>query len=517
MQMGQDSVILVSSLFSRLDAHPQRVILTQRRQAYISPTRLRSHKPSFPNGFLHEKSISSSNHHLVLFGKHSLFTSCCRQESLKSWNGETMPPTMPTLEQWLTDHPHVADHIVWEMPNLLTPPSSVALPWAEWPDSYKQKLQDNFHLYGKWNEVFSKWRKKWTTSDFNPSTVHYFKVPSTTIDADPWPVKDPPENLHIGDGWTIMDSPAAFDLYIKHVAMILAVEIGHFVPWSILKYDRPSVRQLLDGRKTFKWQLGGPEFGGINKTGHLLTTYVVPAPPTITASFLGIHRLIGKTPFNTIYLVLNWARSNLHHFAGGEVASGKQLGEVYWQYKGTTPVSRMINGTEASEAVGGYWSKGIHHWTAGCPGTTGFLREVLRVVNIPVQEIDVGHKLPHFTSVGLALSHGDDPYELAPEIPIDELPISQSTFKAWFLDDPNPTHNVSRRVAELTLQYLPLQLLDKRCLDISKGNTDHANSTVYLGYFTGVYSVAELEALQLWEKMDEKINSLGGCQKIPHF
>jgi hypothetical protein len=49
------------------------------------------------------------------------------------------------------------------------------------------------------------------------------------------------------------------------------------------------------------------------------------------------------------------------------------------------------------------------------------------------------------------------------------------------------------------------------------GNTDHANSLVYHSCFIGVYTVAELEALQLWEKMDEKINSLGGCQKIPHF
>src|SRR5207247_376450 len=171
-----------------------------------------------------------------------------------------MPPTMPTLEQWLTEHPHVADYIVWEMPNLLSPPSSVVLKWAEWPDHYKEKLQNTFHLYGKWNEVFSTWYKNWKTSDFNPPTLQVFKVPSTTIEADPEPVKDPPENLHLGDGCTILDSPAAFDLYIKHVAMILAVEIGHFVPWSILKYDRRSVRQLLDGRKTFKWQLGGPEF-----------------------------------------------------------------------------------------------------------------------------------------------------------------------------------------------------------------------------------------------------------------
>jgi hypothetical protein len=424
---------------------------------------------------------------------------------------------MPTLKQWLTDHPLAAEYIVWEMPNLLIRrPSSVVLRWADWPDPYKQRLQNTFNFYGQWNEVFSTWYKKWTTSDFNPPPVQVFHVPSTTIDSDPEPVKDPPENLYPGGGWTTLDSAAAFDLYIKHVAMILAVEIGHFVPWSILKYDQPSVKQLLDGRKMFKWVSGESEFGGVDKTGHRLTTLVVPAPPTITASFLGINKLIGKTPIDTIERVLNWARC-LIHFGSGEVASGKQLGEVYWQYKGTTPVSRMINGTEASEAVGGYWAKGTHHWTAGCWGTTGFLREVLRVVNIPVQEIDVVHKLPHFTSVGLALSHGDDPYELAPEIPIGELPISESTFKAWFLDDPNPTHNVSRRVAELTLQYLPLQLLDKRCQDISMGKTDHANSLVYHAYFTGVYTVAELEALQLWEKMDEKINSLGGCQKIPHF
>ena len=72
--------------------------------------------------------------------------------------------------------------------------------------------------------------------------------------------------------------------------------------------------------------------------------------------------------------------------------------------------SRIIAGTpfagEENMPLGG-----ILHRTAGCHGTAGFLRAVLRTVNIPVQERYAnGHGIVAFTSESRYLSHADDPY-----------------------------------------------------------------------------------------------------------
>src|SRR5664280_1036466 len=142
------------------------------------------------------------------------------------------------------------------------------------------------------------------------------------------------------------------------------------------------------------------------------------------------------------------------------------------------------------------------------------IKEVLRPVNIPVDVVIIGgHWTPHFINEHKYLSHGDDPYALAPEIPIGELPIDQATYDAWFVNNPNPLHNVGRRVMELTIQYLPKQLLWEYCLDGVQSN-DHASGRVYNNNFAPGYTVAELEAMQLWEKLAAKVAALGGCGNI---
>ena len=53
------------------------------------------------------------------------------------------------------------------------------------------------------------------------------------------------------------------------------------------------------------------------------------------------------------------------------------------------------------------------HWTAGCHGTTGLLRNVLRAVNVPVQILRVcGHGQVHVLTEGTYLDHADNPYNL---------------------------------------------------------------------------------------------------------
>jgi len=68
-------------------------------------------------------------------------------------------------------------------------------------------------------------------------------------------------------------------------------------------------------------------------------------------------------------------------------------------------------------------------------------------------------------------------------------------------------------MVELILVYLPDKLLEKRCEDISNG-LDHESSQLY-EYFRRFYSVEELVAMNLWEQLDDKIASFGGCENLP--
>ena len=235
--------------------------------------------------------------------------------------------------------------------------------------------------------------------------------------------------------------------------------------------------------------------------------------------------MIAEGRLKTIGNLLDWCRSNMIHFLGRFNAKNM---EGHWQYRGEAPISRVISGTTI---VFYPYKKGdtspplveSGHFTAGCWGTTAFLRAVLRVVNIPVKETTAdGHSLPYFMSEGKHLSHGDDPYdrfssnrELHLPHPhlVEELFIDQTTYDAWFGPGvASEGANVSRRPRELAIEYLPRYLLAQRCRDIREGKS-HADSWVY-NSFQRNYSVEDLEAMNLWSRIDGKINRLGGCETV---
>ena len=148
--------------------------------------------------------------------------------------------------------------------------------------------------------------------------------------------------------------------------------------------------------------------------------------------------MIARNRLSTIVSLLDWSRDYLRHYSYDNSSCPNPnvqdtlLMNWYWQYRGLPPVSRIITGTADQQ------KKQFAHWTWGCGGTTSFLRAVLRAVNIPVaNEISAGHSQAHFTSEGLYLSHGDDPYNIRgmSEIPTEQLLIDQKTFDALFGPD----------------------------------------------------------------------------------
>ena len=178
---------------------------------------------------------------------------------------------IPDINAWLVQHPEIAQHILWHTKIPLLPIARRRR-WADWPAGNKQKLVDCFAAYWSWNDTIWEWYDTWADSGFAVLPEGYGPSPSTTLDADPSPVLDPPINIQLsapgGSTWTVIDSVAAFDLYIRYVAMTLVVEIGEHVGWSMFDYDWKSLPELLDGSRMFRWiGKGNSPWGVINAAG----------------------------------------------------------------------------------------------------------------------------------------------------------------------------------------------------------------------------------------------------------
>jgi len=244
---------------------------------------------------------------------------------------------------------------------------------------------------------------------------------------------------------------------------------------------------------------------------------VLPSPPVPTYRFLKMNNLIANDRYHTIGRVLNWCRENLVHYAYGSTTKNM---EDQWQYRGWPPVSRIISGTPYT----GY-QEDIRHRTAGCHGTTGFLRAILRTVNIPVKKIQVEtttsiHATPAFLSENMYLTHGDDPYspraKCTPPYPAEELLVNQDKFDEWLGPDltaEERSKNLGRRVVELDLMYLSNYLLHLHCADLAAERSPE-QSEVYLSFWR-YYTLEALEEANLWARLDEKVESFGGCDHVP--
>jgi len=305
-------------------------------------------------------------------------------------------------------------------------------------------------------------------------------------------------------------APADAWAYFKaSVAQSLAVEIGQQVLWSIQAYSAPQLAQLFDSREMFYWNASPAGYRIDSMHGN-----IVPAPPARSYAFLGTGSLIANTRLDTLSRVVDWCRANLVHFSGGLTAANMQ---DQWQYRGVPPMTRVLDGTVQTSQP----ALGVMHRTAGCWGTVGLLRALMRAINVPVKLVtNAGHAQPWFMADARYLSHGDDPYnaltKATPPIPASEIPIDQAKFDAWFgaaVSATDKANNVGRRTRELAIVYLPNYLLHAYCSDIANGK-GHGNGQVF-DTLSLNYTVAQLEAQTLWTRMDAKIAGFGGCAHVP--
>src|SRR5574341_315047 len=364
------------------------------------------------------------------------------------------------LNAWLNARPAIAGSIVWE-------DAAGAHVWSSWSPAWKTELREAFDI--------TRIRSSIPVADVPPNQV--------TL-ADSQQVN------------TVLSPSDAWAYFKASVAQSLAAEIGAQLPWSLQSYSAGQLAQLFDSREMFRWNASPGGYRIDSMHGHL-----VPGPPVRSYEFLGTSELIGSTRLDTVAKVIEWCRANLVHFSGGTTAANM---EDQWQYRGYPPMTRVLAGTVQTS----HPELGVMHRTAGCWGTTGLLRALLRVINIPVKLVtNAGHAQPWFVADSQYLSHGDDPYNrlstAIPPIPAATILIDQAKFDSWFglgVSETDKLNNIGRRPVELAITYLPNYLLEVYCSDLSTGKT-HANGQVY-DIFSRNYTVAQLEGQNLWGRMD---------------
>jgi hypothetical protein len=386
------------------------------------------------------------------------------------------------VNRWLSEHPSVQAAVRWEAPD------GTVRGHAEWEPALRDQLQTVFGVIARGE------------SPLLPAVPPL--APSRDADM-PFPLN--PELARWPPG-------TARDYFVAFVAQSLAVEIGRWVPWSISGYAPAELAPLLDSRSLFVAEPATQTYRIPFTLGA-----ITPGDPVRLHRFLQANGLIGPTPRDTIERVVGWTGRNVVHFTGDWDAANVF---AQWQYYGWPPVERILAGTVNEKQRG----MGVQRRSGACFGTVGLLHTLLRTVNVPVEVLNpcLGHGIPHFVREDLYLSHGDDPYDVfmiaTPPIPFGELLIDRAQYEEWMGgggDEVSITvcKHVGRQVRDLAIRHLSNQLLRLRCTDRGAG-TAPADSQVY-DVFRFDYSVEQLRKQRLWERLDEKIAALGGCDKVP--
>ncbi len=386
----------------------------------------------------------------------------------------------PYVECWLSHNTNVRDAIRWET-------SSGSVAFTSWTSSQRKDFREAFSAIWYW-------------------------MKGGMVGTNPLLLANPPQNIVAStladDDYptTVISASDAWPLFVSTVAFSLVMELGAYVPWSMTADDAETLKTLFDSTRMFLYHstTGGYEVSAVSGRS-------LPASPTMTYQFLKNQGAMQSTRLGTLGGLMTWGRKYMDHFLDGYTASNAV---AHWGYRGAPPAQRVMDGT-FNTWEGGSW---FGNWTAGCHGTNGFMRSVMRVVNVAVFYTTAdGHATPYFQSEYLYLSHGDDVYNaLVKSIPpfaMTLLPISQSKYDSWFgagVSSSALAANVGRSPVELAVNTYSKSLLDAYCSDVAAPRKTHETGTV-AAIFADFYSVDFLEKTQLWQRLADEVTLLGGC------
>ena len=374
--------------------------------------------------------------------------------------------TPRVLDCWLEENATIANAITWNGGQ-----------WRAWPDSRREELRSMFQTVRNWRAI-----------GFGPWPGPAFVEPPVNLEA-PF--------LSDSELETVIDSDEARRRYLAQIAVMLASEIDAWVPWSLRDYSSAVLEEMF--RSDLNQYLPGTG-------GHIISGGLTPAHVATIYRFFLDEGIIGATPVETIARLLEWCRDHMEHyynFLPPDDLPAREQYEMFWHYSGFPPVARIIEGTVASDPR--FPGAPPRSWTAGCTGTTRFLRAVLRVLNIPVREIirpeTGGHAIPFFAGEGLYLSHGDDPYTQGfrtGDFTGRDLLITTDQWMRWF----PPTargENVGRRTVDLNLERPSAYVVSLFCRDEWQG-LSRADGSV-LDYASHFYTLAHLESIGFYERL----------------
>ena len=389
------------------------------------------------------------------------------------------------LDYWLNAHPAVANAMYYEGKHFHGT-------WPTWPEDLKKDLAD------RWAAMVAWYGQGMPSPD-----------PSSFTDPIPKVAGDPAWNFGF-----VMPAGRGRRMYLSHVANSLALEMTGKVPWTVTTYSAQDLAYVFSMQYWIMY-LKPPD---TTVEGYYFEEGASPATPAHVMRFFTANNLLGTDALDTVGRLIGWCHVLIHYFT--EDASQEPDIHAFWGPDVfPIPSSMLINGTNYT---GGSQPR-FGRYTYGCSGTTEFLKSVLRAVNIPVQLVvpTCGHTMPLFPTIHRALSHGDAPYNWGPDctafdgwpVPTPgERLITLSQWHQWFDPpiDPNISiNNVGRRMAELAVQYQSDALLDRYCQDTAAG-LDHASGQVAAMVKT-YYTVSQLEALHLWDKLAAKATATNYC------
>lgn len=334
----------------------------------------------------------------------------------------------------------------------------------------------------------------------------------------PFPISGPPP---LDDDGT-MTRCAAWKIYLAHVAQSFWVDANRLVPWRLRDANAEHLEHLLDSRRLLHFGEEGHKFS-TNVMGR-----VTDWAPVYSWDFLVANGLIGSTQWVTIKRLADWVRDNLRHIIGyqhdndgGPFDSQLDQWEYIFGYRGPPPVNRMIDPLPGRDRI-----------SHGCWGTDGFLAAVLRSANIPVRHgrsnfSGDNHSRAEFFTVGRNLMHGDDLYNgmVAPganTVPIHRIFLTNQELDD-LIDSPEPlpgktvaetaTHNKSKRMTGLAVEYMTNWLLQKRCKDLGSGASGPASELqqALKDYYT------PSQMAQIIQDCDAALAAIpGGCGAVWH-
>ena len=396
------------------------------------------------------------------------------------------------LSCWLDQNPKVAAAMYFEN-------SSYYGTWPTWPAAVKQQFFQYFDLMVCWyNQV--------------PARVGGYQLfPDRIPVSGP---KDPTWGL-----WMPEDLGAK--VYLAQVANCLAAELTGQFSWRISTYT-PSQLSLLLAMND--WMAYVPD--AVTPAYYFEAGANSPANPPFTASFFVKNRLIGSDAADTVARLFHWEKRLFHYFAAPGTDQTPDTIYPYFWGPGTPPIPdvEIINGRTYSGPNPD--AAGFEHYTAGCGGTTAFMKSVLRTVNIPVEDrmVICGHYTPIFPTAGVAMTHGDDPYtKLVGVTPYPGFPapaqkeylVTLSQYDQLFTPGLTQEACIARvgvQPANIAIQYGSDYLMGLYCEDLASGAAP-ANSKVYASLQIH-YSVQTLQNMGLWTTLAAKQTALNYCTLI---